>query len=229
MKTNNTPQSLQTRLGYQFSDAQLFKRALTHRSFGSPNNERLEFLGDSILGAVIGHRLFAKFPNIAEGQLTRLRASLVKGDTLAQVARELDIGPILIMGEGEVKSGGRQRDSILADAVESLIGAIYLEVGFEACAKVVLPWFESRLDDIEVDKPLKDPKTQLQELLQARGADLPQYDIVKVDGQAHNQTITVSCQVSGITSPVTATAKNRKQAEKQAAAQAIKMIRGQND
>ena len=226
MKTNNAYHQLQSRLGYEFNDAKLLKRALTHRSFGSPNNERLEFLGDSVLGAVIGHCLFAKFPNIAEGQLTRLRASLVKGDTLAQVAGELDIGPSLIMGEGEVKSGGRERESILADAVESLIGAVYLESGFDACAQVVLPWFESRLANIEIDKPLKDPKTELQELLQARGESLPEYTIAKVEGQAHNQMITVSAQVAGIDSPIVATAKNRKKAEKKAAAQAIKIIKG---
>lgn len=225
MRKNSLLQQFQARIGYQFSDSRLLKRALTHRSFGSPNNERLEFLGDSILGAIIGHYLFDTYPKAAEGQLTRLRSSLVRGDTLAEVARELDIGDHLIMGEGELKSGGRDRDSLLADAVESIIGAVYLEAGFEACQEFVLRCYQSRLAAIAIDKPLKDPKTELQEMLQAMGKALPEYAIIDTEGKAHNQLITISCVVPGISEPFVAKAKNRKQAEKLAAANAIVRLR----
>jgi len=221
-------QQLESRLGYQFKDPALLRRALTHRSFGIPNNERLEFLGDSILGAIIGHYLFNTFPQASEGQLTRLRASLVKGDTLAKVARELDLGHTLIMGEGELKTGGSDRDSILADAVESLIGSIYLEADIDVCTRVVLSWFESRLSRLKPDKPLKDAKTELQEWLQSKGMPLPEYVIEKMAGQAHNQEITVSCSVQGMSQPFIATARNKKLAEKQAAAQALGALIGES-
>lgn len=217
----------QTQLGYHFNDSNLLKRALTHRSFGSPNNERLEFLGDSILGAIIGHYLFETYPAAAEGQLTRLRSSLVRGDTLAEIGRELNVGDYLIMGEGELKSGGRDRNSLLADAVESLIGGVYLESGFDVCKKVVLACYKSRLAAIVIDKPLKDAKTELQELLQAQGASLPEYSITSTEGQVHQQKITVSCRIEGYPKPFMAVGKSRKQAEKLAAASAIKVLRGE--
>lgn len=224
MTKSSLLRDLEVRLDYEFRDNRLLQRALTHRSFGSPNNERLEFLGDSVLGAIIGHCLFDTYPEATEGQLTRIRASLVKGDTLAEVGRELDIGPCLILGSGEAKSGGRERDSLLADAVESLIGGIYLESGFTVCQGVVLRWFASRLSQLEIDKPLKDSKTQLQEMLQAQGLPLPVYTILDTEGQSHNQKITVSCTVEGVKEPFVATGKSRKQAEKLAAAAAINML-----
>lgn len=225
MKKNNLLSQFQQRIDYQFVEKKLLKRALTHRSFGTPNNERLEFLGDSILGAIIGHYLFEAYPKAAEGQLTRLRSSLVRGDTLAEVARELEIGELLIMGEGELKSGGRDRDSLLADAVESIIGAVYLEAGFAVCQRFVLRCYQSRLAAIVIDKPLKDPKTELQEMLQAKGKALPEYTIIDTEGKSHNQLITVSCVIAGVSEPFVATAKNRKQAEKLAAASAITTLR----
>ncbi len=217
-------EQLQNRLGYTFSDPHLLRRALTHRSFGQSNNERLEFLGDSILGAVIGHYLYCTFPEAPEGQLTRLRAALVKGETLAQVAREFNFSDCLVLGEGELKSGGSNRDSILADSLESVIGAIYLEKGFNFCSELVLKWFHSRLAGLEVDKPLKDTKTQLQEYLQGQGKPLPLYAIEKVEGQAHEQMITISCQINHRCQPFIATARSRKQAEKLAAGEAIKWL-----
>ncbi|WP_317929365.1 ribonuclease III [Halioxenophilus sp. WMMB6] len=216
--------SLQTRLGYQFQDVGLLKRALTHRSFSADHNERLEFLGDSILGVVVGYHLFSKFPEASEGQLTRLRASLVKGETLAELARELDISSCLILGEGEVRSGGKERESILADALESVIGAIFLDADLSACTSTVLGWLQARLAKLELTKPLKDAKTQLQEYLQSLGKPLPSYTIEELQGQAHNQVITVSCRISDTGQVFLATARSRKQAEKMAAAQALETL-----
>lgn len=216
---------LQTRLRYKFKHLSTLEQALTHRSFGANNNERLEFLGDSLLGMFVGERLYEKFPNATEGELTRIRSSLVKGETLAEIAREFDLGECLIMGEGELKSGGFRRDSILADAVESIIAGVYLESGFEVCRDVVLNWFSSRLDGLELAQTGKDPKTQLQEFLQAAGAPLPKYDIQSLDGEAHNQIITVSCGINGFQTPFVASAKNKKQAEKKAAQLALNALK----
>lgn len=214
----------QQRLGYTFSDLNLLRRALTHRSFGASNNERLEFLGDSVLGVVIGEALYRQFPEAAEGQLTRQRSTLVKGVTLAKVAKELGLGSCLRLGEGELKSGGKDRESILADALESVIGAIYLEVGFDQCAGLIRNWFEPRLQAVGQAKTLKDTKTQLQEWLQARGKPLPVYEIVQVRGQSHEQQITVACQVSELLDTIRATATSRKKAEKLAAASALEKL-----
>ena len=224
--TSNSLDQLQTRLGYSFNDSKLLRRALTHRSFGATNNERLEFLGDSVLGVIVGEALFHKFPEASEGQLTRLRSALVKGETLAKIARELELGACLVLGEGELKSGGDKRDSILADAVESIIGAIYLEQGLPEATRVVLAWLSSRIDKLELAKPLKDTKTQLQEFLQAQGKPLPEYTIVEVQGQAHDQVITVSCRVTGVADAITASARSRKQAEKLAAENALQKLQG---
>ncbi|WP_434064649.1 ribonuclease III [Sessilibacter corallicola] len=220
---------LQKRLGYTFQNSSILQQALTHRSFGANNNERLEFLGDSLLGMFIGERLYEKFTNATEGELTRIRSSLVKGETLAQIAREFELGDCLIMGEGELKSGGFRRDSILADAVESIIAGIYLESGFETSRKVVLNWFGSRLDSLELAQTGKDPKTQLQEYLQACGAPLPKYGIETLEGEAHNQVITVSCEIQGFSQPFTASAKNKKQAEKKAAQLALNAIKAEKN
>jgi ribonuclease-3 len=203
-------------LGYTFIDDSLLTLALTHRSCGSKNNERLEFLGDSILNFVIGEALFEKFEGIREGQLSRLRSLLVKGETLAEVAREFELGTSLILGEGERKSGGNRRDSILADTVEALIGAIHIDGGFEQAKARVLAWYADRLKSIKIESP-KDPKTQLQEILQARKQPLPEYSVVELSGEAHSQEFTVECHISLVSSPVSAKAPSRRAAEQKAA------------
>jgi ribonuclease-3 len=218
-----TLQRLLSRLGYEFADQSLLILALTHRSCGAKNNERLEFLGDSILNFVIGEALFEKFPQAKEGQLSRLRSQLVKGETLAEVAREFDLGGSLILGEGEMKSGGHRRDSILADAVEAIIGAIHLDSGFDAARERVLNWFGQRLQDIQLELK-KDPKTELQELLQGRKKALPQYQVIETHGEAHSQEFTVECRIELLAEPVSARASNRRTAEKMAAAAALEKL-----
>ncbi|KUJ84985.1 ribonuclease III [Microbulbifer sp. ZGT114] len=215
------------RLGHQFSRPDLLQLALTHRSAGSRNNERLEFLGDSILGFTIGAALFDKFPEGREGQLSRLRAQLVSGETLAKLAREMEIGDCLRLGEGEMKSGGFRRASILADAVEALIGAIYLDAGLEAARERVLAWFASRLENLSLETA-KDPKTRLQEWLQARQRPLPEYTVVDVSGAEHAQRFVVECRVKGLSAPVRGEASSRRSAEKLAATEAYKRLVGEN-
>ncbi len=211
------------RLGYEFSDKKLCQLALTHRSYGSINNERLEFLGDSILNFVIGEDLFRRFPEAKEGQLSRLRAQLVKGETLAEIAREFDMGENLTLGEGEMKSGGFRRDSILADTVEALIGAIHLDSGAEASKGRVLAWYHSRLEAIRLDEK-KDPKTELQELLQSRKKPLPEYEVVDIAGEAHAQIFTVECHCVLLSKPTSAKGSSRRVAEKKAADQALTQL-----
>lgn len=209
------------RLGYSFTDPALLKRALTHRSASATNNERLEYLGDAVLDLVVAEELFHRFPHASEGELTRLRAALVKGKTLSKVAHELGLGDFLSLGSGEIKSGGQHRESILADAVEAILGAIYLESGIDACQSRVRAWFADRLESQSLEVDEKDAKTQLQEWLQARGLPLPAYEVIKTEGEPHNQVLTVSCLVDGLAEPVTAQAGNRKKAEKKAAQLAI--------
>lgn len=208
---------LEARLGYHFREPELLRRALTHRSAGTVNNERLEFLGDAVLDLLMADLLFERLPAASEGDLTRLRSSLVKGKTLAKVAAELEIGECLSLGGGEMKSGGHRRESILSDALEAICGAIYLESGLEACRERILVWFHSRLDDISLQVNDKDAKTRLQEYLQGRGLPRPVYEVIATEGDDHNQTITVTCKVAGVEAPVTASATSRKAAEKQAA------------
>lgn len=217
---NINQQRLLKRIGYDFQDQALYELALTHRSYGANNNERLEFLGDAALNFIIGHAIYQKLPETSEGDLSRYRASLVKGKTLAEVARELGIGENLKLGGGELKSGGHRRESILADAVEAIIGAIYLDGGMAACEKVVLAWFAERLDNLS-ETSLKDPKTQLQELLQSRGKPLPVYEVVNITGEAHDQYFTVTCSVEGLPTPTVGEGPSRRSAEKKAAAAAL--------
>jgi len=213
-------QRLLKRLGYHFNDPALFELALTHRSCGASNNERLEFLGDAALNFIIGHAIYCRLPDTSEGELSRYRASLVKGATLAVIARELGIGDHLKLGVGERKSGGHRRESILADALEAIIGAIYLDGGMGACESAVLQWFAERLDNLS-DTNLKDPKTQLQELLQARGKALPVYEVIDVSGEAHRQHFTVRCSAEGLPGPTIGEGSSRRAAEKKAAAAAL--------
>lgn len=211
-------QRLEQRLGYHFDDQRQLQLALTHRSHGATNNERLEFLGDSILNFIVGEALFKRFPEAREGQLSRLRSQLVKGETLAELAREFELGECLVLGEGEMKSGGNRRDSILADSVEAIIGAIYLASGLDVCRDRVLVWFAPRLNELGLDTSSKDSKSRLQEYLQAQRQPLPDYVVVEVGGEGHAQVFTIECRVALAKEPTVATASNRREAEKQAAA-----------
>jgi ribonuclease III len=210
-------QRLEQRLGYHFDDKRPLQLALTHRSHGATNNERLEFLGDSILNFIIGEALFIKFPEAREGQLSRLRSQMVKGDTLAEIAREFELGECLVLGEGEMKSGGQQRDSILADCVEAIIGAIYLESGLDIVRERVLTWFAGRLSQLTLNTSAKDSKSRLQEYMQAQRQPLPDYVVVDVGGEGHAQVFTIECRVALAKQPTSATASSRREAEKQAA------------
>ena len=218
---------LEHTLRYSFADKSLILTALTHRSFGKSNNERLEFLGDSILGYLVAERLFQRFNAAPEGALSRIRSSLVNQTTLSSIARELDLGGCLRLGDGEKKTGG-DRDSILADALEALIAAIYLDSDLENCGRVVESLFESRLqEDIEIVQQ-KDPKTQLQEFSQARGHKLPEYSVVKVEGEAHNQIFYVQCSVEGFAKIEVCVGNSKRSAEQAAAKEMLKSIEDAN-
>lgn len=213
--------TLSRRIGHTFSDPSLLELAMTHRSYGGQNNERLEFLGDSIVNFVIAEALFQRFSQAREGQLSRLRARLVKGPTLAELAREMGFGDYLRLGSGEMKSGGHRRESILADAVESVIGAIYLDAGMEVARARVLAWYAERLEAISLQDTQKDPKTRLQELLQSRQLPLPRYEVVAVAGEAHAQTFTVECHIEMLDGHATGVGASRRHAEQKAAEQAL--------
>ena len=210
---------LQARLGYTFNDAALLTLALTHRSAGKANNERLEFLGDSLVNHVVAEHLYAQFPNATEGQLSRLRAKLVRGSYLAVLATEMDLGSCLILGAGERKSGGRRRHSILADALEALAGAILLDSDFATAHKVLSQWFADSLNHLELGDE-RDAKTRLQEWLQGRGHALPRYELAAVEGADHEQVFTITCHVAPLKDGVAAQGSSRRIAE-QAAAQKV--------
>jgi len=205
------------RLNYSFNNEALLTEALSHRSAGAQNYERLEFLGDSALGFVIATTLFERRPELDEGSLSRLRASLVNGVTLSEIARELELGQYLNLGTGELKSGGFDRASILADVVESIIGAIYLDAGFTACQEFILALFHSRLESLPSPGDLKDAKTRLQEFLQGKGLDLPLYALVEATGKSHEREFTVSCEVESFAQRVQAQGSSRRKSEQKAA------------
>ena len=209
------------RLGIDFDDPALLDEALSHRSSGARHYERLEFLGDSLLSFVISDELCRRRPRADEGDLSRLRASLVRESALAAIARELELGRHLTLGTGERRSGGFARDSILADVVESLIGAVHADRGFEAARAFTLNLFAARLDDLPEPESLKDPKTRLQELLQARGLERPVYEVVEESGRAHERRFTVRCTLAAIDATVRATATSRRKAEQAAAAKLL--------
>jgi ribonuclease-3 len=215
---------LMKKLGYEFNDVSLLEQALTHRSAKGLHNERLEFLGDSILGFVIAEALYHQFPKNSEGELTRMRSSLVKGVTLAQIARQLDLGEQLRLGAGELKSGGFRRESILEDALEAIFGAIYIDSSLETVKSVILSLFSERLAQIKPGNHQKDPKTQLQEYLQSRQIALPLYEVIKTTGQAHNQQFTVQCRTEVLTESVITTGSSRRKAEQAAAAKVLELI-----
>jgi ribonuclease-3 len=210
-------------LDYRFSDSRLLEEALTHRSLGSGNNERLEFLGDSVLGMVISSRLFELHPGASEGDLTKMRARLVRGSTLAQLGLEMDLGRQVMMDSGVMKSGGFRNTSILADAFEALLGAIYLDGGYVACREVILDQFKSLIENLPSAESLKDPKTRLQEWLQARARPLPVYTLEFEEGAAHAKTFYVSCVLDdGLRSE--ANGSSRSGAEQSAASKMLERL-----
>jgi ribonuclease-3 len=208
---------LQERLGCSFADTGLLIRALTHRSVGSDNNERLEYLGDAVLTFVVAEMLFEAHPEACEGELSRYRASLVSGDALGEVARELGLGEHLRLGEGELKSGGQRRASILADALEALVGAVYLDRGLDAARALVARLLQRRLQELPEASELKDAKTRLQECLQGRGLGLPEYRVLEISGEPHQQLFRIRCDVGELAIAAEAVGSSRRRAEQEAA------------
>ncbi len=216
---------LEERLGHRFLRAELLQQALTHRSYGTPNNERLEFLGDGVLDCVIREELFARFPALSEGELSRLRASLVRRETLAAMARDLGVGEHVRMGEGESASGGAQRPSILSDALEALYGAVFLDGGYESARAAICATFASLLASLDARALAKDPKTQLQEVLQGRGQALPTYRVLSTQGAAHRQSFEVECAVADLGLRATGRGEARRAAEQQAAEAMLRQLK----
>ena len=209
---------------HRFSDPELLERALTHRSCGQSNYERLEFLGDAILNCVVAELLYLQHPELDEGDLSRLRALLVRERSLAEVARKLQLGDQLRLGPGELKSGGFLRASILADAVEALIGAVFLDAGYGAARKQIMDWLGERIESPPPLDSLKDPKTRLQELLQGRGLALPVYELVDTHGADHARRFRVRCSVAPLAAPVEASGGSRRKAEQSAAEAALQAL-----
>lgn len=216
------------KLGYRFKRQELLHQALTHRSFGTPHNERLEFLGDSVLNCVIATELYRRFPRLPEGDLSRARAQLVKQDTLHEVAQTLRLGEYIQLGEGELRSGGHRRPSILADAVEAIIGAIYLDKDFTTAADVVARLYQTLLEAIDPRTLGKDAKTRLQEYLQAHKKPLPIYSVIEVSGEAHAQQFVVDCLLEADDLRVTGAGSSRRQAEQEAAKIAFEKLTQQS-
>ena len=218
------PESLCKRLGLTFKDPELLLTALTHRSAHADNNERLEFLGDSILGFVIAQKLFDTFPDASEGALSRLRANLVNEASLAELARKYQLGEALVLGSGELKSGGFRRDSILSDALEAIMGALFKDQGIVACQHWIEGLFAERIQGLSLNNWQKDPKTQLQELMQARKMDLPEYTLVTMQGPSHEQTFKVQCSVALADEPCLGMGISRKKAEQAAAEKMLELL-----
>ncbi|MGH8288657.1 MAG: ribonuclease III [Steroidobacteraceae bacterium] len=213
-------------LGYQPRDPALFRAAMTHRSVPGPNNERLEFLGDAVLNLIVAHHLYAAFPDASEGDLSRLRARVVSGEPLAEVAASLKLGEALQLGPGELKTGGFRRQSILADAFEAVCGALYLDGGLAAAEGVIERLFEPRIAALPAPHELKDAKTRLQEYLQSRGLTPPSYKVDRVEGQAHAQTFQVLCDVIALQLSAHGRGSSRRRAEQQAAERILSGIEG---
>jgi len=215
---------LERALGHTFEDPQLLRRALTHRSVSGRNNERLEFLGDSIVNHIIAEALYRRFPGASEGEMSRMRASLVKGEALADLARELELGEHLVLGPGERKSGGHRRSSILADTLEAVAGAILLDAGYEHCKACVTSWYAVRLEQLSSGATEKDAKTRLQENLQGRGCPLPEYELVEEQGDDHDKHFRVACRISEPQVVVEGSGRSRRKAEQAAAANALQIL-----
>lgn len=218
---------LQTRLGYRYARPELLQQALTHRSFSAQHNERLEFLGDGVLNCVVGHLLYMRFPQLPEGRLSRLRANLVNQQSLHEIALAIGLGEHLRLGEGEVKSGGRERPSILADALEALFGAAFLDGGYAAAEQVITGLFADKIAGIDPSVQGKDAKTRLQEWLQSRRYGLPIYHLLGVSGQAHAQTFTVECRIDALGFATQGSGNSRKAAEQAAAQAALQRLLGE--
>ncbi len=216
---------LEERIGYKFADRKLLERAVTHRSFAAQHNERLEFLGDSVLNCVVGYALFLRDKHFTEGELSRVRANLVCEKTLAVIAKQVDVSSFLRMGEGEMKTGGAHRPSITADAMEAIFGAVFAESGFEAAQKVILGFFEPILTSLTPEQLSKDAKTRLQEYLQGRHLPLPQYVVVNVTGAAHAQQFDCECRIPALEITTKGHATSRRSAEQDAAAAALDILK----
>jgi ribonuclease III len=223
------PEILAKKLGLSFSDPRLFKTALTHRSVGANNNERLEYLGDSVLGFVVAEKLYELFPTAGEGALSRLRASLVNQSSLAELARQRKLGDYLILGSGELKSGGFRRDSILSDALEAIMGALLLDQGIDVCRGWILALFADKFAELKLESWSKDPKTRLQELMQSRRKELPVYELVAMSGVDHAQTFEVTCRVEMSSQITHGTGVSRKRAEQAAAENMLNLLQNQTE
>jgi ribonuclease III len=216
--------SLSGKLGYEFKQPQLLERALTHRSFSPEHNERLEFLGDSILGCVVSKHLYGSFSRVSEGELSRLRSNLVREETLATLAQQLALGDYLKLGEGELKSGGSRRPSILADVLEALIGAVFLDGGFDAAERTVLNLYLPYLAKVDIQTLGKDAKTMLQEYLQAKRIPLPVYTVIATQGEAHEQSFQVECVIPALKISARGEGTSRRNAEQHAAQAAYQQL-----
>ena len=216
--------SLSRLLAHDFKNASLLAQALTHRSHGSSNNERLEFLGDSVLNCVIAHELYKRYPRLAEGDLSRLRAHLVKEPTLGEIARTLSLGDSLKLGDGELKSGGWRRTSVLADALEALIGAVFVDGGFHAAESLVIRLYAPLLEQLDPKSIGKDAKSLLQEYLQGQKGDLPEYQVIAIEGEAHCQTFRVECLIPKLAVRTEGEGTSRRAAEQQAAQLAYDLL-----
>ena len=216
---------LSLKLKYHFKNAKFLKSALTHRSKGADHNERLEFLGDSVVNFVIAEILYHQFPKATEGELSRWRASLVNRDTLADLAKEFDLGQHILLGPGEMRSGGHERHSILSCTMEAIIGAVFLDGGFEAARERIIEWYDPLLKTLSSAASHKDPKTLLQEYLQGRRLPLPIYTVENIEGEAHQQLFTVSCQVEGVTEKSFGKGTSRRRAEQEAASAMLGVVK----
>jgi len=216
--------ALQTAIGHRFSRPELLQQAVTHRSFGSPHNERLEFLGDSIVNCVTAIALFERFGELREGDMSRLRANLVRQEALHRLAEGLKLGDYLQLGEGEMKSGGHRRPSILADALEAIFAAVFLDAGFEAAKSVIDRLYASSIASLDPARALKDPKTALQEWLQGRRMPLPKYSLADTRGEAHQQEFEVECEITGLGLKTRGIGVSRRAAEQQSAQRALELL-----
>lgn len=212
---------LQKNIGYCFNNLNTLKLALTHRSASHNHNERLEFLGDSILNFIISIALYKRFPQVNEGDMSRMRATLVRGQTLVEIAIKFQLNKYIFLGPGEIKSGGSYRKSILANTIEALIGGIFLDSSFYIIKKLIINWYKSRLKNITPGDKQKDPKTRLQEYLQEKHLPLPIYIIKKTTGKSHDQKFTINCYISGMKKPIVFTSYSRRAAEQAAAEQVL--------
>ena len=221
------PSNLEKAIDYKFEDEALLETALTHRSIGRGNNERLEYLGDAALGFIIADAIFKKFSEATEGELTRIRSSLVKGETLAELARDLSLGEYIKLGSGEMKSGGWRRDSILANTLEAIIGAVYLDSDMEVCRRCVVSLYNKLLTEVSPDNLNKDSKTSLQELLQSRRMELPVYHVLSENGDAHERIFIIECSIKDQDISVQAEGHSKRIAEQVAAEKALSVLESQ--